>query len=177
MKKVVSITLHDSPATDAKAAAGTTNVLRSVSGAVDVNMSLQGISSLTLPVGAASPFGMAILDSGYFSQYDTVKVNYDDDSVDVWTVRKVQESLSGDGFSVVCWPYWTLLARRKLRVFREPSHVVDTTLTIREQPAAVHLSEIMANNAPPHFAVGTVAAPLADHTFDIESIMGRGRKW
>lgn len=165
-----SITLHDNPASAAKSASGATNVLEAIAGdGARVHKKLGQVHELVFELATASAFGQAVYTSDYFSKLDTIKVTFSDASIEMWRVEQRVKGHAESGVTVKCFPYWTMLDRRRLRVHREPTGIIDTTLTLLRKTAEEVLTEILSYNAPPYFAVGNVAASLASGLVDIEA--------
>ncbi len=164
-----TITLHADPSAAARSAGGETDVMKSLVAAIHIKEVHRGVDVTTLRLGATSAFGQAALRSNYFKQREVLQVNFNGGAVEYLRVDGAKPLPSGGDVVVTCWPFWTNLDRRKLRITREPSGFVDLTLALVGLSPADMLSEIFSHNMGPHFAAGTVHSSLAGTTVSLES--------
>lgn len=171
-KKITNITLHDTPDGAALTVTGGDSISDNLDDFVDTSYKLRDPGSLIIRLAAGSAWMKAAADGTRFTDNQTIKLTYDDASESYWRVYRT--SISHDGQSptiITCWPYWTMLDRRAVRVQRSPNSFVDVTLALTGLTVSDALSVVTgANyNAPPYFTAGTVASAFSSAVVNVEA--------
>ncbi|HMB89469.1 MAG TPA: hypothetical protein VKP65_01395, partial [Rhodothermales bacterium] len=171
-KTISTITIHNAPDSAALDIGGVTNVMSQLTEFVTTTYKLRDPGSLRLLLQAGSPFMKGAAARTHFTDNQVVKITYDDASESYWRVVKADIEHAGDRpTAITCWPYWTMLDRRAVRVQRSPNAFVDVTLALTGLSVADALGVITGSsyNAPPYFQAGTVDSAFSSSAVVLES--------
>ena len=130
-KKITNITLHDTPDGSALTVTSGDAITDNLAEFVTTSYKLRDNGSLTIRLVAGSSWMQAAAAGTRFTDNQTIKLTYDDATESYWRVVRTQISHDGSAPTVItCWPYWTMLDRRAVRVQRSPNSFVDITLAL-----------------------------------------------